>query len=434
MCIHFRAYLLADKKVGQIVVCIALLGIFLLIGCRGRVSDPGSMFNTDHYGDASYMYSDDILKHVIEKNQEFTVISVPNNLNNSGSVPAGDLNELLDTVWYVPLETTNLSAIGSINKVRVYKGHIYIMDLQTGLLLMFDSKGAFVRVIGARGRGPTEYLGLNYFEIIDDEIALVDGAGKKVIYYTLEGEFLHELDFPLRVSSFYPLNDEIIVADIDGNANFHLPQIVESKIVFFDRSWRIVGQAFPYDPLAEAGTSFYFRSVFKDTPGGLLYNPTFDYHIYSFGEGRLFKKYYVDVGDNKLKEGFRKGLSQEQFLQDYSPFTSYFTNYFETDRHVALTLYINNRQTVVYYSKISGRIIAASHLLPSPLLPYLNRPIGLYDNNFIMMLAARELRALAEQLKNDPASPTFSPDIMTLFKNADLHDNPILVFYRLKSF
>ena len=74
---------------------------------------------------------------------------------------------LLDSINYIPLETTDQSLIGNIGKIYITPSNILIFDSKQTAILLFDKEGKFIRKIGQKGRGPEEYLFFN--EIVFDK-------------------------------------------------------------------------------------------------------------------------------------------------------------------------------------------------------------------------------------------------------------------------
>ena len=102
------------------------------------------------------------------------------------------LSTLFKSVRCIPLETTDKSLIGSIDKMLVYKDFFYVLDVRIAKgLFMFDRKGSFVRQIGRIGNGPGEYSRINDFTIDTDNnnILILGERGKILFYDILTGQY-----------------------------------------------------------------------------------------------------------------------------------------------------------------------------------------------------------------------------------------------------
>lgn len=96
------------------------------------------------------------------------------------------------------LETTDESLIGHIGGVYVFDDFIVIFDNSPQkAILVFDSKGKFVRKIGKLGAGPEEYLNISDFTVDSEnrEIYIMDQSASKINKYNiLSGEFVNSIE------------------------------------------------------------------------------------------------------------------------------------------------------------------------------------------------------------------------------------------------
>ena len=110
-----------------------------------------------------------------------------------------DLTEIVDSVTYIPLETTPESLIGYV--IRAYFVDDMVLVQSGQQIFFFDKRGKFLRKISRRGRGPGEYLNLSN-TILDEtnkRIIVYDGYGDKLLYYDFEGVFRKEVpDFAVK--------------------------------------------------------------------------------------------------------------------------------------------------------------------------------------------------------------------------------------------
>jgi len=71
------------------------------------------------------------------------------------------------------------------------KGKIYIADQGTMSIKLFDEKGSYIQEIGRRGRGPGEFLSIEYMFINDrDEFYVLDPNQFRVTKFNQSGEYL----------------------------------------------------------------------------------------------------------------------------------------------------------------------------------------------------------------------------------------------------
>jgi len=72
------------------------------------------------------------------------------------------------------------------------KGNIYLRDITTQQLLVFDHSGNFMRAFSAKGMGPQEYFQISDFQISEDKVIILDTSINKIIEFDHSGEFIKE--------------------------------------------------------------------------------------------------------------------------------------------------------------------------------------------------------------------------------------------------
>ena len=80
------------------------------------------------------------------------------------------LSDIAKRVEYVELEASKEAFIGEISKMVITDNHILIFDTRMQKILLFDSKGNFLRKISNRGKGSGEYQRAFDIDITDDEM------------------------------------------------------------------------------------------------------------------------------------------------------------------------------------------------------------------------------------------------------------------------
>ncbi|OGD23663.1 MAG: hypothetical protein A2Y70_06320 [Candidatus Aminicenantes bacterium RBG_13_64_14] len=152
------------KSVAAVIFCISHI---FLISCRQQ---------TPHWGGR------------IEEQDGITIVKNPASPMYSGEIFAlqeelsiGDDNEKTEYLF------------SRINDIEVdEEGLIYVIDDADSNIRVFDKDGGFLRTIGRKGQGPGEFqkpIGLQV--TADDKLYVVDYSGRAV-YFSLEGDFLHQ--------------------------------------------------------------------------------------------------------------------------------------------------------------------------------------------------------------------------------------------------
>ena len=105
------------------------------------------------------------------------------------------ISEFSDKAFLLPLETSEKSLFGGVDKLVFYDNKIYVLDQKyAAKIMIFDaSTGKFISKIGTIGSGPGEYKSISDFSIDEEKKKIYVLTNRhKVITYTLFGDFVHE--------------------------------------------------------------------------------------------------------------------------------------------------------------------------------------------------------------------------------------------------
>ncbi len=125
---------------------------------------------------------------------------------------------------FIPLETTDKSFFGKIDKVLIDSNRIFILDTHIARqAFIFDLKGKFISKLGTKGQGPNEFLNIKGMTIDRKKknIILFDLGNWRLLFYTYEGNFVKSLKFKTYpgMSVSYIGNDLIATYSHDLKSN-----------------------------------------------------------------------------------------------------------------------------------------------------------------------------------------------------------------------
>ena len=102
---------------------------------------------------------------------------------------AFDINEVAKVVKYVPLETHNNALIGTISKLYFKNDSVIVFDRENNNIFFFDQNGNFIRKIGEKGNGLSEYIEFNdiHYDFTSDKLYAFERFQNKMFVYTLNG-------------------------------------------------------------------------------------------------------------------------------------------------------------------------------------------------------------------------------------------------------
>lgn len=130
----------------------------------------------------------------------------------------GDFFSYFPVDHLIRLEVTDDSYLGSIRDVAFYQGGIAVLDDFDHLPVLFDPTGRFLRVLGAKGRGPFEVINCAEIEPCwgGSHLAVVDRIALKIVVFDAKGKPVFEtpVGFPVPTTAlFWPRQNELVMAD-----------------------------------------------------------------------------------------------------------------------------------------------------------------------------------------------------------------------------
>lgn len=112
------------------------------------------------------------------------------------------LQDEIESVEYIPLETTAdpASLLDGVSEYAVTSKFIYVSPVKEQRIVLFDRKGHFIKTLIPFGQGPGEFsnilVGMQADEK-NDRLYLF--CGNLISVYTLDGEFIHNLNNDYQV-------------------------------------------------------------------------------------------------------------------------------------------------------------------------------------------------------------------------------------------
>lgn len=133
-----------------------------------------------------------------------------------------DLKEEIESVEYIPLETTDdpASLLDGVSDYAMTSKYIYVSPVKEQRIVLFDRQGHFIKTLIPFGQGPGEFSNLlTGIQVDEKNNRLLLFSGNQIGVYTLDGEFIQNL--------------------------YHDYQILYQRLVDEDR---LASVAFPYIP------------------------------------------------------------------------------------------------------------------------------------------------------------------------------------------
>ena len=336
--------------------------------------------------------------------------------------------DLIDTAWYIPLETRNDVLIGEIDKIIVSKNNIVIGDFFTSKnIFVFDSLGRFQFKLN-KGKGPGEINNPTDF-ILDTshELLLVfDGTLHKLLTLDLSGNILKEQPTKTRFENFRVWKDGFIT----------YTGMSENPILGSDNNKLLVGIT---DSLYPISTAFDFKTEELNNDYGARDNFS-EADILTFGK-RFYNEFY-EIDNDKIKLIYKFSLGkytvpEEMFNKPFVEFKEDVRKselYYNLGDHVISTshFYLNfkrfNKFPVSFFlNRYNSNLISFSNFETSDsLLPIFSTPVSSFGKYFVSFVQAEYFINILSSMgsSKEKWNKNFPQNIAS--------PNPVILFYSIK--
>ena len=399
----------------------------LLSGCNAQMGgDKGKESGSDSKG--QNVSSSEIVKINIDP--------------DSKSQTTFALNDLVESIEYIPLETKEECVVGTIRSGRDFEisnNYILVKCSSTGRFFLFNRKGGFIAQIGDIGEGPGEYLRTSNSSFIDEEnkqIILFALRPDRFLYYDMTGNFIKSVNSE---------NKEIA------------ERIGGWGISFFNESLLIMIPNFGETPFSYTILDNNFNTIAQHVKplqftisSGIMVSPgaAFSYYVYEnrmhvrnnnlndtlyFFENsqRIIPKYTINAGIYEITTDL---LSDADFFSK-----SFFnmTTAFETKDHLFIQYLFRGKQNYCYYDKSKQKLFhfSSEKGIPNDYDGGLEFwPQQQHNDVLYSFHDAHLFGGNAE--KSDGLQPKGSREAINIMKDfsrkIDPEDNPVLVITKLK--
>jgi hypothetical protein len=347
-----------------------------------------------------------------------------------------DLEPYIEDFKFVVLDFTDESVIGAIDKVEIFEEKIYIMDMQTSSLFVFDINGKYLFKIHNIGQGPQDYIHLDFFDIDkkNRHLVLTDLMAYWIIRFDMDGNFISKQKIPFWIEGITPL-----VGGYCFYANFRNNREKfeqEYNLILLDSTLSIQKEYLPYNSTVydnprlkhgRYGIFYYYNDScrFYSTQLSTLYSISmndvaikfkFDFGKYTFDYNMMFDK---DNLQKYLKNGAFYQISTITENDDYLNF-----NFYSPANPMSLVGYYSKQTGNIFYSP--GYSVGTDY--------FFGMPIGAFDSWFISEIDApsiikrkKEIERLGIEITNN-----WMAEKEKIANQITEEDNPVLVLYKLK--
>lgn len=211
----------------------------------------------------------------------------------------------------IRLEKTAQSLIGNADEVVIYNDLVFVLDVHIAkALFVFDRNGKFIRTIGQKGHAEGEYLYLESFAVRDDRVYLLCGFDRKLLVYTVDGEFVKETKLEGHGGHNLYLNPDGSFVSI-GSETLHnvlfWGKDGELEHVLRNSDYGFVNWSMN-KPISEVNGVPYISTMFSDTIYEVDEHHLIGRYVFNFGSKRM------PIEDLKNKEDFEAARISENYV------------------------------------------------------------------------------------------------------------------------
>lgn len=206
----------------------------------------------------------------------------------------------------IPLETTENSLLGSVDKFKIDNNRLYLFDRRNSQLLEFHDNGKFSRRIGKHGRGPGEYGEIRDFDIYGDYIYTLDYM-KIHKFNKYNGEFVDTKNLEIDPKTALNPTNFIMLSDNDYYLWSSNPDAYDLESgryfrLFLFRNGEEVARYFPFNYKIFDGPRFYQtfdNSYFMSAIDG-------EYDVFKVRGDSISNEFRIDFGSKSLPSDYVK--------------------------------------------------------------------------------------------------------------------------------
>lgn len=357
-------------------------------------------------------------------------IQVPKN-NENGIL----MSEIIDTVWYLKLgKIPNNLMTDLVIDLKFHKDQIYLMDGKKNEIFVFDNKGNHLYSLHAEGEGPGEFTRASNIAIdpYKDQLLIHDDRLSKLLYYTLQGQFIKEHGVAFRFNDFTYINDHLIAVDLNKTYNDHLPEIRNNQLVIVDTTWKVLAKGGAYNATEEKNL-FFTGEVFSRKNTESFYLRPFTYEVYKFDQESLHPFCRLNFGEKNLPDDTNFNFSDiGDFWKEYSEYSYLVDNgYFLKDVTYFEHFYEGRKRAHIFRSNTTGNILHGSVNNDIFELGFFHISTSIPEKNLLVSyISSEEIYAKKRDILE---SESVSEALRKMVSDTESTDNPVLIFYKLRS-
>lgn len=345
-------------------------------------------------------------------------------------------SDIIEDFKYIPLEGSDKSLMGQFQDACIYEGRIFIHDVETNMVYIFNMQGKFINKVGKRGNGPGEFFQPESMAIdpFRNQLLVYDTFIRKIFYFTLDGEFLHADQMAIRGNqNFRVISPNLMAFGVNRTReNPQLEEMNKYSIIYTDSALNVRGGIWKEE---KNDIEQFSLSSFSSSDKQIYYTPPYASDVYELAGDTLVHRYHLDYSkwDNPFNRDKLKSLEANKK-----------GGYFFNSTHANPPILSSRRflffETITteksdhfhsYYDKVTGEILTFNIYRMKPDNDLLcTTVLASYEDYFIGYVSASSLIYLKEYRAKKGTA--MKPKISSMIDGLYSDDNDVLVLFKLK--
>lgn len=159
----------------------------------------------------------------------------------------GYMDEVVDTVIYLPLEMTDNSALSRVQKIWADDSLYFLADFNYSKIVAYTHEGQLKFVLNKRGQGPEEYLEIRNFTVDGGKLYTIDNFQNKIfIFDKNNGDFIDSKQTNIIASDLVALdNGQFLLTAIPNGKGWKTEQ-AKNLVFLTDENFNVKNTFYPY--------------------------------------------------------------------------------------------------------------------------------------------------------------------------------------------
>lgn len=317
----------------------------------------------------------------------------------------------------VKLETNDSSLFSSVSKIRVYKNKLYLLDgFHTNLIYIYDTNGNHLKTINNVGRAYNEFIKISNFELdyITEQLIIHDDAGRKLMYYDLDGNFKNCVPVKWRLQDYAVLSNGCFIRARNTSSYLFTPEDVnlDQVLIFSDTISAI-------DKVCDLHFSLYNSNYLVSTfNGDAILLPHLSDTIYTVTKDGYYPSYKINIKpSDKIDIDILSKQNDFSYLDTSEDNGKVFTwgCLAQNDNNIHCMIGFSGSQSLFYSKKSGNSIVIDERLFQGAITSDESGQFWGYINPIYLGMSKGE----------------YAKEIL---QHVNEEDNPVLICFYLKDF